>query len=80
MWHTGLVALQYVESSWTRDQTHVPCVGRWILNPWTTREVLGITSECKLRVTAQQLPRGLPQEADGLVQPLTLMYLLPDPS
>ena len=25
--------------SLTRDGTHVPCVGRKILNPWTTREV-----------------------------------------
>ena len=23
----------------TRDQTHIPCIGRWILNHWTTREV-----------------------------------------
>ena len=23
----------------TRDQTHVPCIGRQILNHWTTREV-----------------------------------------
>ena len=29
----------YVESSWTRDQTHVPCIGRQILNHWTTRKV-----------------------------------------
>ena len=28
-----------MESSWTRDQTQVPCIGRWILNHWTTREV-----------------------------------------
>ena len=21
------------------DQTHVPCIGRWFLNHWTTREV-----------------------------------------
>ena len=26
-------------SSPTRDQTHVPCIGRWMLNYWTTREV-----------------------------------------
>ena len=26
-------------SSCTRDWTHVPCNGRWILNHWTTREV-----------------------------------------
>ena len=25
--------------SLTRDQTHVPCLGKWILNHWTTREV-----------------------------------------
>ena len=27
----GLVAPQHVESSRTRDQTHVSCIGRWIL-------------------------------------------------
>ena len=26
-------------STLTRDQTYVPCIGRWILNHWTTREV-----------------------------------------
>ena len=24
----------------TRDQTHVPCIARWILSHWTTREIL----------------------------------------
>ena len=27
-------------SSQTRDQTHIPCFARWILNHWTTREIL----------------------------------------
>ena len=36
---TDLVAGWYAESSWTRDQTYVPCTGRQILNHWTTREV-----------------------------------------
>ena len=27
------------DNSPTRDQTRVPCFGRWILNCWTTREV-----------------------------------------
>ena len=36
---TGLAVLQHVESSWTRNQTHVPCIGRWILISCTTREV-----------------------------------------
>ena len=31
--------LRHVGSSWTRDQTGVCCIGRWILNQWTTREV-----------------------------------------
>ena len=30
--------------SQTRDQVHVPCTGRWILNHWTTRQVYKISS------------------------------------
>ena len=37
-WPTGLAALQHVESSWTRDRTRVPCIGRQILNHWTSQE------------------------------------------
>ena len=29
-----------MESSWIRDQTHVSCIGRWILYHWATRKVL----------------------------------------
>ena len=39
LWHTGLAALSHVQSSWTRDWTHVPCIGREILIPCATREV-----------------------------------------
>ena len=39
LWRTGLVAPRHVGSSWTRAQTRVPCIGRWILNHCTTREV-----------------------------------------
>ena len=38
-WHTGLVACWHVGSSQTRGQTCVPCIGRWVLNHRTTREV-----------------------------------------
>ena len=34
MWHL---------SSPTRDRTFIPCIGRWILNHWATREVPVIT-------------------------------------
>ena len=37
LWHTGLAAPWRVGSSWTRDRTCVSCIGRWILNHWTTR-------------------------------------------
>ena len=40
LWHMGLVAPQHVGSSQTRARTHVPCIGRWILNHCATREVL----------------------------------------
>ena len=42
LWLTGLVALRNMGSSWTRDQTHVPCIGRWILNHCATREVITV--------------------------------------
>ena len=44
MWCTGLVALWHVGSSWTRDRTRVPCIGRWTLNHCTTREALQLCS------------------------------------
>ena len=39
LWCTGLVAPWHVGSSWPREWTHVSCIGRWILNHWTAREV-----------------------------------------
>ena len=40
LWRLGLVAPWHVGSSWTRDQTHVPCIGRQILNHWPPKKVL----------------------------------------
>ena len=37
--YMGLVALQHVESSHTRDRTLIPCTDRWILHQWTTEDV-----------------------------------------
>ena len=37
---TGLLALQHVEPSQTRDRTRVPCIGRQILIHCTMKEVL----------------------------------------
>ena len=33
----GILALGF--GSWTRNWTHIPCIGRWSLNRWITREV-----------------------------------------
>ena len=33
-WPLGLLTLWHVRSSQTRDQIHVPCISRWILNYW----------------------------------------------
>ena len=40
LWCVDLVVSRHVESSQTRDRSHVPCIGRQILIYWTTREVL----------------------------------------
>ena len=41
LWRIISVAPQHVDSSWTRDQTHVSCIGRQSLSHWTTGEVPG---------------------------------------
>ena len=38
LWHTGLVPPQRMESSWSKEQTSVPCIGRQTLHHWITRE------------------------------------------
>ena len=40
--HTRLVAWWHVRSSWTRDQIHVPSIGRQILNHWITWEATAV--------------------------------------
>ena len=40
----GLISPWYVRSSWTRDQTSVPCIAKQILNHWATKECGGFNS------------------------------------
>ena len=51
----ALVAPQHVESPQIRNQTHVPCIGRQILNHWTTREGFIITRKNLLLLTASKV-------------------------
>ena len=46
LWCTGLVAPRQVGSSQTRARTHVPCIGRQILNHCATRETLEFLNSC----------------------------------
>ena len=39
LWFVGLVAPRHMESSRTGNPTHVPCIGRRILNHRTAREI-----------------------------------------
>ena len=39
-------------SSWSRDQTSISCIGRWILYHWDTREALFFITLHKLRIAA----------------------------
>ena len=79
--HVGFVAAWRMESSRSRDQTHVPCTGRQILNHWTTREVPG--SHLRDETLEAQGTRGqdihLMVPPRGRVPVWTLLYPLWDP-
>ena len=80
LWLTGLVAPQHVGSSRTRDWTHVPCIGRRILNHWATREVpqnttflvVKIKETYFLAVLEGRSPRSKCQQVLFLLRPLSL--------
>ena len=90
----GLVAPLHVGSSQTRAQTHVPCIGRWILNHCATREApSSLSSETDFQGGGfSQFPR-LQREGEwnkqhspllhlvlklGLIFMTSLLYTLPD--
>ena len=53
LWCTDLVAPQMWDlSSLTRSQSHILYIGRWILNHWTTSEVLDSLNSFHLHPTA----------------------------
>ena len=52
----GWVAPWHVRSSWTRDWTRVPCIGRWILNHWATREAPAASFEAPPMTPCLSLP------------------------
>ena len=54
----GLAASLHVGSSWTRARTHVPCIGRWILNHCATREVPYVLFKIFLGIQFNQLLTG----------------------
>ena len=61
----GLVISQHVESSWTRDQTLVPCIGKWILI---------YTSNCSVMSNSSK-PHGL-QDSLSFTVPQNLLKFM----
>ena len=60
LWRIGLVVPWHVGSSWTRDQTYVSCIGRWILYHQPTREAI-----CHFLISKNSLIQGFPGHASG---------------
>ena len=60
---SGLVALWHVGSSWSRDETHVRCSGRWILNHCTAREVQLLLFELMLSLLRASLVAQFGEES-----------------
>ena len=56
LWCSGLVALQHVKSSWTRNQTHAPCIIHC-----TTREVPQWHSGLQVLCDSQQVKELSPK-------------------
>ena len=54
-----LVALWHVGSSRTRDQTRVPCIGRWILNHCATREAPNVYFFSRITFSQRELEIGI---------------------
>ena len=71
----GLVASQHVGSSWTTDRTHVPGIGRWILNHWATREVQNFLIEYVGFEKMIRLPNGNIKYSFGCIY-LEFTYLM----
>ena len=55
----GLVALQHLKSSWTRDRTCVPKIGGWILIHGATREVALLVTHFKYSSVYVSIPDSL---------------------
>ena len=45
-------------SSWARDQTHIPCITRQILNHWITREVPAVFKILEIKPGGPVVPKG----------------------
>ncbi|KAG5205695.1 hypothetical protein JEQ12_018945 [Ovis aries] len=65
----GLVAPCHVESSQTRDRIHVPCIGRQILNPWTTSQLGTAVAEMRKRQQSQNEETPAVSQAPGNQRP-----------
>ena len=65
--HVGFVVSVYklscsvacgVLSPSTRDQNHIPCIGRWVLNRWITRGAPHTSFWIRLFISSRYIPRS----------------------
>ena len=66
MWHTGFVASRRVESSWTRNPTCIPCIGRRVLIHWTAKKALYVFLMAPLAAECCMDWRNQPVMSSGL--------------
>ena len=55
----GFSCVRNVESSWTKDQTCVPCIGRWIPIHCIIREVFSFKKRVFIYLTSLSLSCGM---------------------
>ena len=79
-WSIGLVALQHMESSWTRYQTHVPCLAGGFLcsvvfaTPWTVTRQVPLSMGFSRQQSWGGLPFPISRDSQGS-NPLLLCLL-----
>ena len=76
LWRTGLAAQQHIRSSWTSNQTRVPCIGRQILKHWNTRTLVLLVLTHKYFLFWCPRPHTSPQENEADIANVCLLHFL----
>ena len=75
LWRTGLVAPWHVGSSWTRARTHVPLIGKQILNHCTTREAPSLIFFIEVQLIYNVVLISAVQQSDSVIHIYTFFSM-----